>query len=1355
MAASRTAGIRPGDVFLPRPSASPAQIQSSETQGYVSPLYNSTPAPIGLAEFGLAQNSTTGGVSPFILNATSLQATFDPAAIGGPNATYLTDSSPDGYAVQLNAVATNVTLFGNDSYEFWTQNVVEYYPYAHTIYLLTNVWNFSSPASYLSSNAFYSHGPDGIQVGNSYYYAVEGPLHIGYPFNLTFTMTSTVTEGRNAVYFSVYATTPDSANDIHATNFDYVVFNSLAIATAPLTQPADYTANGHTYNPLGLTNDFELTIGGPGGGSQTTFLTANAEETLSYWDAAAASYEAVPSAYCYGGETGETAVGASMAWAPGASGAPVGQMTTGPSLLGGLWNASAPAGGAARLTLSVQPGNAFVEISFAGDSSSAFNVSEPEWAPTVDSNVFTLPAGTYNVTIALADYAPQTLRIVLGAGTASTRTIDLVWTPTEGIYTPLWAWTNAQIAAISTSGSGTIASPYIVVNNQLGELPRFFGVLNDYGFPVFPGVYFLGTTAYTEFASPPPLSVDTAGAHAGAPPLPASGNLPYWFYEDSNIAIVNATGISGWFSVYADSYPFFLTFNVEFWNSTNTLIANDTFNTAAQALLLYNGNSSTNPHAAGNATIWGNRFDQVQPPGPAGPVVPFANGLGLSEQENRDLIYNNEFSTPTTAVSYPADLYYGDPVAYVDAWNITPTGASTVHHDANWPAFPLTGSIIGTRTQGGNFWWDYGLAASPYGFLGGVPNFNPYDVVPYTESGWLDQPGPVAGDYAPLLATPLYTVTVSETGLPTPNLWFATLRNATGAVYGLNLTSTPSYSVSLPNGSYSVTAAPTSGYYAPTALFAVAGRAVLLSVTFTLEYVLTFVPGGLPTSQLYIVDIPGSGSYSNIGGTNLRIDLPSGTYTAWIYSENRSYAPIPPSYYVVVGRANQTLAITFAPAFPLSFSQVGLPVGASWEANSTLQGITAAPPGSATTPLYTYSVNGTGSHLNLSVPSGSYAYAVQSTTSGFVPSTPGGTFTVAESPITVPPVTFGFPYSLRFIETGLPNGSTWYVGLHGNLESTTASTLEFTLPNGTYGYTVGTATGYAPSPASGVVSLNGTGESVPIVYSAVSYSVTFTESGLPRGTNWSVSFGGVTNFSTGSSIGFSSAAGTYGFAVPGVPGWSALPDNGTLTVHGPTTQAIAFSVATYPVTFTESGLVNGTSWTVTLNGSPHSSTTSAITIAEPSGQYVFFVSLSGGLSPTPITGTVTVNGSAVNLPIQYSPTLFSIVFEETGLSPGTTWSVEINGVTVSSTTTTITFPEPNGTYVYTASASGYNSTTRGLTVAGANPAQTLIVFSSTTGPSALSATTWIIIAVVVVLATAIVVALALRRRGRRASGGPR
>jgi len=120
-------------------------------------------------------------------------------------------------------------------------------------------------------------------------------------------------------------------------------------------------------------------------------------------------------------------------------------------------------------------------------------------------------------------------------------------------------------------------------------------------------------------------------------------------------------------------------------------------------------------------------------------------------------------------------------------------------------------------------------------------------------------------------------------------------------------------------------------------------------------------------------------------------------------------------------------------------------------------------------------------------------------------------------------------------------------------------------------------------------------------------AVTFTESGLPTGTSWSVTLNGTTKTSTNQSLVFNEPAGTYSYTVIPPTGYLASPSKGSVTVStSNVTVAIAFSQKTYSVTFTESGLPAGTSWSVTFNGSTKSSTANSITFTGvPAGNYTW------------------------------------------------------------------------------------------------------------------------------------------------------
>jgi len=75
-----------------------------------------------------------------------------------------------------------------------------------------------------------------------------------------------------------------------------------------------------------------------------------------------------------------------------------------------------------------------------------------------------------------------------------------------------------------------------------------------------------------------------------------------------------------------------------------------------------------------------------------------------------------------------------------------------------------------------------------------------------------------------------------------------------------------------------------------------------------------------------------------------------------------------------------------------------------------------------------------------------------------------------------------------------------------------------------------------------------------------SYNITFTESGLPSGTTWSVTFNGNATSSTTSTISYTGIAnGSYSFSVGSITGYTASPSSGTITVNGGNVnQAITF-----------------------------------------------------------------------------------------------------------------------------------------------------------------------------------------------------
>jgi len=303
------------------------------------------------------------------------------------------------------------------------------------------------------------------------------------------------------------------------------------------------------------------------------------------------------------------------------------------------------------------------------------------------------------------------------------------------VYTPLWAFSNSELAAISYSGAGTTYNPYLLFNTQFRPLAMFYGLYNDYGFPVYPGVFLMGTTATTYLIHAPQFTVKTNDHAYPGMYLPATNEPQFWFWGVSGFALLYSSNISGWFSAYGYYPTSWNSFNVVFYNSSGNLVAGNTFNSEGQALLMYSGGTVFGDQlntGGGMNWVWGNTFLQGSAPPSAYPLLPFGAGLGLEVAENFDMVYNNWFATPTTAWMLPLNLYSGDAYLYTDTWNITPCKASFVNYAPGFPLVPLTGSIAGGSKQGGNWWWDYGTTTtSPNPYNGAV---NPYGVLPYDEN---------------------------------------------------------------------------------------------------------------------------------------------------------------------------------------------------------------------------------------------------------------------------------------------------------------------------------------------------------------------------------------------------------------------------------------------------------------------------------------------------------------------------------------------------------------------------------------------------------------------------------------------
>ncbi|MCI4352186.1 MAG: YncE family protein [Thermoplasmata archaeon] len=194
--------------------------------------------------------------------------------------------------------------------------------------------------------------------------------------------------------------------------------------------------------------------------------------------------------------------------------------------------------------------------------------------------------------------------------------------------------------------------------------------------------------------------------------------------------------------------------------------------------------------------------------------------------------------------------------------------------------------------------------------------------------------------------------------------------------------------------------------------------------------------------------------------------------------------------------------------------------------------------------------------------------------------------------------------------------------------------------NGPIGIAFDPSNGYlyvANFGSSNVTGIDGNGLMASGWKVAPKYPVTFTETGLPSGTIWLVTLHGMTGGSAATMIKFQEPNGTYTFTIAPLAGSTAAMYRGSVLVQGgPAGVAVAWTPATYIVTFTETGLPSGTSWSVTVNGAPQNSTSYTITLAEPNGTYVYTIGSVSGYAVAPISGSVTVKGFDVTPSVMFS-----------------------------------------------------------------------------------------------------------------------
>ena len=364
-----------------------------------------------------------------------------------------------------------------------------------------------------------------------------------------------------------------------------------------------------------------------------------------------------------------------------------------------------------------------------------------------------------------------------------------------------------------------------------------------------------------------------------------------------------------------------------------------------------------------------------------------------------------------------------------------------------------------------------------------------------------------------------YPVTFTETGL------------AVGTSWGVSVNRVPESSTEAtvvfeePNGNYSFDVASLSGYTGPTPAsgsLVVDGAALNVTIAFApVTYAVTFTQTGLPIEARWWVTL--AGTYEFSVSSSLSFLEANGSYAFTVGSSG--YSATPSSGMVTVDAAGVNETVSFGPAPPTTYSvtfvEYGLPSGTTWSA--TLGRTMASSPTAS---------------IVFPATNGSYGFAIGAL-AGYQVAPDSGLVNVSGANVSER-ITFtalGTTYTVTFTEANLPTGTSWVVAFDTSPRSSTTTTIVFPgLGNGSYSYTVGLVSGYTANPSSGTVTVSGANVNQGITFTAVltTYTVTFTETGMPTSAGGGVSFNGgpATAFTSGGTLTFMSVAnGSYAYTI--------------------------------------------------------------------------------------------------------------------------------------------------------------------------------------------------------------------------------
>lgn len=288
-------------------------------------FYSHEPAPMGIADFGV---TGTGPGSSAYEYASPM---FQGDAMVNSMSVSISGSTSKVTAFELNAVV--VLQRDGTNYTYWIQNGL-HLDAASNRYSIGGayVWNFSRPSATLASGELVGNARS-VLVSDTYYFIPScGASFPGQCTTLSLPAQLTgriVTSTSSGVPYVLYE---------YNIGAGWVAYDNVSFAHLVGAADEGFVVSGHYPTPIssGEFYDAEWDWVGAGGGSAAVDQSSDITMSLDFWSGH--NFQAVPAAWNFGGDTGETSSNVSESLAGPSTVGPAAVLVSGAGTLRPLYN---------------------------------------------------------------------------------------------------------------------------------------------------------------------------------------------------------------------------------------------------------------------------------------------------------------------------------------------------------------------------------------------------------------------------------------------------------------------------------------------------------------------------------------------------------------------------------------------------------------------------------------------------------------------------------------------------------------------------------------------------------------------------------------------------------------------------------------------------------------------------------------------------------------------------------------------------------------------------------------------------------------------------------------------------------